>query len=174
MEKAIQLPRKINFYNFAKKEVKLNGNYKISDLSRLSEISSNENDKVEVDLTFHIENGNTPCVEGIIKINLVLDCQRCLDNLEVDLYVAFDIAFVRNESQTDFLDDKFEIYLIGEEEELDTKDLITDEILLSIPMAPSHNFDCGLKTDKGDIVEEVREHPFGVLKNIKIANFGKE
>ena len=81
---------------------------------------------------------------------------------------------LRNELQTDSLDDKFEIYLIGEEEELDTKDLITDEILLSIPMAPSHDFDCGLKTDKGDIVEEVREHPFDALKNIKIANFGKE
>ena len=41
-------------------------------------------------------------------------------------------------------------------------------------MAPSHDFDCGLETDKGDIVEEVREHPFDALKNIKIANFGKE
>jgi len=174
MEKVIQLPRKINFYNFAKKEVTLNGEYKISDLSRLSEIANNENDKAEVDLTFHIENGKIPCVEGIIKLKLVLDCQRCLENLEVDLRVTFRIAFSRNESQNDSLDDKFEIYLIGEEEELDTKDLITDEILLSIPIAPSHDFDCGLKTDKGDIVEEIREHPFDALKNIKIANFGKE
>ena len=92
----------------------------------------------------------------------------------MDLRVTFRIAFSRNESQNDSLDDKFEIYLIGEEEELDTKDLITDEILLSIPIAPSHDFDCGLKTDKGDIVEEIREHPFDALKNIKIANFGKE
>ena len=174
MEKAIQLPKKINFYNFAKKETMLNGDYVISDLSRLSEIANNENDNVEVDLAFHLENGKTPCVEGIIKLKLVLDCQRCLDNLEMDLRVTFGIAFTRNESQTNSLDDKFEIYLIGEEEELDTKNLITDEILLSIPMAPSHDFDCGLKTDKGDIVEEVREHPFDALKNIKIANFGKE
>ena len=174
MEKAIQLPRKINFYNFAKKEVKLNGNYKISELSRLTEIASNENDKVEVDLFFRLENGKIPCVEGIIKSILVLDCQRCLDNLEVDLRVTFGIAFTRNESQTDILDEKFEIYIIGEDEELDTKNLITDEILLSIPMAPSHDFDCGLKTDKGDIAEEIREHPFDALKNIKIANFGKE
>ena len=166
MEKAIQLPRTINFYNFAKKEVRLNGDYKVSDLTRLSEIASNENDKVEVDLTFHLENGKTPCVEGIIKSKLVLDCQRCLNDLEVDLRVTFGIAFTRNEPQTDSLDDKFEIYLIGEEEELDTKNLITDEILLSIPMAPSHDFDCGLKTDKGDIVEEVREHPFDALKKI--------
>ena len=41
-------------------------------------------------------------------------------------------------------------------------------------MAPSHDFECGFKTNKEDIVDEVREHPFDVLKNIKIANFGKE
>ena len=174
MEKAKKLPKKINFFNFAKKEVKLNGDYKISELSRLSEIAINENDKVEVDLFFRLENGRIPCVEGIIKSILVLDCQRCLDSLQVDLKVPFNIAFARNEFQADSLDDKFEIYLIGDDEELETKDLITDEILLSIPMAPSHDYDCGLKTDKGNIVEEVREHPFDVLKNIKIADLGKE
>jgi len=174
MEKAKKLPKKINFFNFAKKEVKLNGDFKVSELSRLSEIASNENDKVEVDLYFRLENGRIPCVEGIIKSILVLDCQRCLDSLQVDLKVPFNIAFARNEFQADSLDDKFEIYLIGDDEELETKDLITDEILLSIPMAPSHDYDCGLKTDKGNIVEEVREHPFDVLKNIKIADLGKE
>jgi len=174
MEKAKKFPEKINFFNFAKKEVKLNGDYKVSELSRLSDIASNENDKVEVDLFFHLENGKIPCVEGIIKSKLVLNCQRCLDNLQLDLKVLFDIAFARNEFQASSLDDKFEIYLIGDDEELDTKDLITDEILLSIPMAPSHNYDCGLKTDKGNIVEEVLEHPFDVLKNIKIADLGKE
>ena len=174
MEKAKKLPNKINFFNFAKKEVKLNGDYKVYELSRLSDIAKNENDKVEVELSFRLENGKIPCVEGIIKSILVLDCQRCLDSLQVDLKVPFDIAFARNELQADSLNDKFEIYLIGDDEELEIKDLITDEILLSIPMAPSHNYDCSLKTDKGNIVEEVREHPFDVLKNIKIADLGKE
>ena len=72
MEKATQLPRKINFYNFAKKEVKLNGNYKISELSRLTEIASNENDKVEVDLFFSLENGKIPCVEAVSYTHLTL------------------------------------------------------------------------------------------------------
>jgi len=174
MEKVKQLPTKINFFNFAKKEVELIGDLKISDLSRLSEIANNKNDLVEVYLSFHLENGKTPCVEGIIKSKLVLDCQRCLDNLELDLKVPFDIAFTKNESQAEGLNDKFEIYLVGEDEEIDTKDLVTDEILLSIPMAPSHEFDCGLKTDKGHILQEVLEHPFDVLKNIKKADFGKE
>ena len=174
MEKVKILPGKINFFNFAKKEVKINGDYKISDLSRLSEIANNKNDNLEVGLNFHLENGKIPCVEGIIKLKLVLDCQRCLNNLDLDLKITFGVAFARNEFDADSLDDKFDLYLIGEDEELDAKDLITDEILLSIPMAPSHDFECGLKTDKGDIVDEVREHPFDALKNIKIANFGKE
>jgi len=167
MEKVKQLPKKINLFNFAKRELNLEGDYKISDLSRLSEIARNNNDRVEVNLSFHLENGKTPCVEGIINLQLALDCQRCLDVLKVDLKVTFNIAFIRHESQADSLEDKYEIYLVGNNEELETKDLITDEILLSIPMAPSHDFDCDLKIDKEDKVEEVREHPFDVLKNIK-------
>ena len=167
MEKAKQLPRKINLYNFAKKEVKLNGDYKISNLPRLSEIASNLNDEVFVSLSFHLENEKTPCVDGIIKLQIVLDCQRCLDNLEVDLKIPFKIAFVRHESHANSLENKYEIYLVGENEEIKTKDLITDEIILTIPMAPSHDFECGLKTDKEDKFDEVREHPFDALKILK-------
>ena len=127
-----------------------------------------------MDLAFHLENGKTPCIEGIIVSKLLLDCQRCLDDLEVSLNVPISIAFVKKENDTSGLDDKYEIHLIEDDEELETKDLITDEILLSIPMAPTHDFDCGLKLDKEDKVKEVHENPFDVLKNIKIADFGKE
>jgi uncharacterized protein len=79
-----------------------------------------------------------------------------------------------SEDQAEGLDSSFEVYVIGEEEDLDSIDLITDEILLSIPMAPSHNFDCSLKRDKEVTVEEIRKNPFDVLKNIKMTDFGKE
>jgi uncharacterized protein len=41
-------------------------------------------------------------------------------------------------------------------------------------MAPSHDFDCSLKIDKEEIVEEIRKNPFDILKNIKMTDFGKE
>ena len=174
MEKVKQLPKTIKLFNFAKKEAKLNGEYKISNIPRLSEIVRNVKDSVRVDFSFHLENGKTPCVKGIIDLKVVLDCQRCLDDLEMDIKIPFNLAFVRHENQAEGLNDLFETYLVGEDEELETLDLITDEILLSIPMAPSHNFECSIKVDKEEIIEEVCEHPFDVLKNIKIANFGKE
>ena len=167
MEKVKKLPKTLKLFNFAKKEVNLHGECKISNMPRVSEIAKNDNDSIEVDLSFHLDNGKIPCVKGIIDLKVVLDCQRCLDDLEIDLNIPFKLAFVKHENQADGLDNSYEIYHVREAEEIETIDLITDEILLSIPMVPSHNFECGLKVDQEKIVEDVRKHPFDVLKNLK-------
>ena len=167
MEKVKQLPKTLKLYNFAKKEVNLHGECKISNMPRVSEIAKNDNDSVEVDLSFYLDNGKTPCVKGIIDLKVVLDCQRCLDDLEINLNIPFKLAFVKYENKADGLDNSYEIYHVGEIEEIETIDLMTDEILLSIPMVPSHNFECGLKVDQEKIMEEVHKHPFDVLKNLK-------
>ena len=174
METAKQLPKTIKLFKFARKEVSLHGDYKIADMPRISEIARNTEDKIKVDLSFYLENDKTPCIKGIINTNIILDCQRCLEAFPVELKVNFNLAFVRHESQAEELNTSFEVYNIGEEEDLDSIDLITDEILLTIPMAPSHDFDCSLKIDKEEVVEEISKNPFDVLKNIKMADFGKE
>jgi uncharacterized protein len=174
MKKNTQLPKTIKLFNFAKKEVNIHGVYKISNVPRVSEVARNVEDNLKVNLSFNLENGKTPCVKGIIESKIVLDCQRCLDTLDLNLKVLFNLAFVRFESQAEELDKSFEVYVIGEDEELDTLNLISDEILLSLPMVPSHEFDCSLSEDNETKVEKVRKNPFDVLKNIKIADFGKE
>ena len=173
MENNNQLPKVIKLFNFAKKERSLGGVYKISSIPRISEIARNKEDKVKVDLSFYLENNKTPCIKGIINLNIILDCQRCLEALPIELKVDFKLAFVRHEQQAEGLDSSYELY-VTKEEELLTIDIITDEILLSIPMAPSHDFDCNLIINKDVVVEESRENPFTILKNIKIANDGKE
>ena len=174
MENNNQLPKVIKLFNFAKKERSLGGVYKISSIPRISEIARNKEDNVKVDLSFYLENNKTPCIKGIINLNIILDCQRCLEALPIELKVDFKLAFVRHEQQAEGLDSSYELYVTKEEEELLTIDIITDEILLSIPMAPSHDFDCNQIINKDEVVEESRENPFTILKNIKIANDGKE
>jgi uncharacterized protein len=174
METSKELPKTIKLFKFARKEARLHGDYKIAAMPRISEIARNTEDRVKVDLSFYLENDKTPCIKGIINTNIILDCQRCLEAFPIDLKVNFNLAFVRYEDQAEELDSGFEVYVIGEEEDLDSIDLITDEILLSIPMAPSHDFDCSLKIDKEEIVEEMSKNPFDVLKNIKMTDFGKE
>ena len=65
------------------------------------------------------------------------------------------------------------MYVI-EDDELVTLDLISDEILLSIPMIPAHDYDCIKEINEQKIVKEKSENPFAILKKIKIADGGKE
>ena len=89
------------------------------------------------------------------------------------LKVNFNLAFVKHDQQSEELDSHYEIYVI-EEEELATLDLISDEILLSIPMVPTHDYDCIKEINEQEIVEGKSENPFAILKKIKIADDGKE
>lgn len=171
MELNKSLPSQLKLFNFAKKEISLSGLYQISDLPKISEIASNKKDNLRVDLSFYLKNNKTPCVDGIIQLDIVLACQKCLDDLPIALKVNFYLAFVRHDQQSDELDSHYELYVI-EEEELTTLDLISDEILLSIPMVPTHDYDCIKETNKQEIVEGKSENPFSILK--KIADGGKE
>ena len=165
MELSKGLPGQLKLFNFAKKEISLSGLYQISDFPRISEISSNKKDNIKVELSFYLKNNKTPCVDGIIELDILLSCQRCLDDLSIALKVNFNLAFVRYDQQSDELDSYYDIYVI-EEEELATHDLISDEILLSIPMVPTHDYDCIKEINKQEIVEGKSENPFAILKKI--------
>ena len=173
MELSKGLPDQLKLFNFAKKEISLSGFYQISDFPRISEIARNKKDNIKVDLSFYLKNNKMPCVDGIIELDIVLPCQRCLDDSSISLKVNFNLAFVRHDQQSEELDSHYEIYVI-EEEELATFDLISDEILLSIPMVPTHDYDCIKEINGQEIVEEKSENPFAILKKIKIADGGKE
>ena len=173
MELSNNLPAQLKLFNFAKKEVSLSGQYQISDLPRISEIASNKTDKININLSFYLDNDKTPCIDGIISLDIILACQRCLGKLPIALKVNFSLAFVSHEKLGEELGSNYEIY-VTEEEELSTQDLICDEILLSIPMVPTHDYDCMEVITKEEIVEEEAENPFSILKNIQIADNGKE
>ena len=133
---------------------------------RISEIASNKKDNIRVNLSFYLKNNKTPCVDGIIHLDIVLACQRCLDDLSIALQVNFNLAFVRHNQESEELDSHYEIYVI-EDEELATHDLISDEILLSVPMVPTHDYDCIKEIKEQQIVERKSENPFAILKENK-------
>ena len=166
MELNKSLPDQLKLFNFAKKEISLSGLYQISDLPKISEIASNKTEDVKVDLSFYLNNNKTPCVDGIIELDIVLACQRCLDDLSIVLKINFNLAFVRHNQESEEIDSHHEIYVI-EEEELATHDLISDEILLSIPMVPTHDYDCIKEIHEQEIVEGKSENPFAILKKLK-------
>ena len=173
MEIKKSLPDQLKLFKFAKKEISLSGLYQISDFPKISEIANNKKENIRVDLSFYLNNNKIPCVDGIIDLDIVLACQRCLDDLSIALKINFNLAFVRHNQKFEEIDSHFETYVI-ENEELSTHDLISDEILLSIPMVPTHDYDCIKEFNEQEIVEAKSQNPFAILKKIEIADGGKE
>ena len=112
MELNKSLPEQLKLFKFAKKEVCLSGLYQISDFPKISEIASNKTEDVKVDLSFYLNNNKTPCVDGIIELDIVLACQRCLDDLSIVLKINFNLAFVRHNQESEEIDSHYEIYVI--------------------------------------------------------------
>jgi len=150
---------------YAKKNLSVTDEFNIEDLARINGIASNNSDKIKVNYSFYLENNTTPCLDGEVSLIIYLTCQRCLEELPVSLNLNLSLAFVKNESQAEELSKHLEIYLF-EGEELSLMDLISDEILLSIPMVPKHNLNCLSSFKEHNNYEQVKESPFAILKNI--------
>ncbi len=155
----------LKLLKLAKKNLSVIDEFNIEDLPRINGIASNNSDKIKVKYSFYLESDTTPCLDGEISLNAYLTCQRCLEELPFSLDLNFNLAFVKNENQAEQLSKHLEIYLF-EDEELSLIDLISDEILLSIPMVPKHNLDCLSSFKEHNNHEQVEENPFAILKNI--------
>ena len=95
-----------------------------------------------------------------IKTKLPVICQRCLDEMLVDLDLNFD--YLISDSVADELDNNDEIDWIESNVEMNYHELIEDELLLAMPIAPVHKNACSkTNTQSGE-----KPNPFAVLKNL--------
>jgi len=97
-----------------------------------------------------------------------LQCQRCLNGL--DYAVQLDTRLLlRDQASMDALrdnDGEEEFDSILADAHLNVLDLLEEEILLSLPIAPKHELGACQATDSENAREE-EQHPFSVLAKLK-------
>ncbi|MBE7369727.1 YceD family protein [Ramlibacter pallidus] len=104
--------------------------------------------------------------------SLPLVCQRCLGPVDVPLEVNRSFRFVADEATAAAEDDATEEDLLGLSRSFDLKELVEDELLMEVPVAPMHGT-CPepVKMSAADagFEEAVAEkvHPFAVLGRLK-------
>ncbi len=163
------IPANIKLLNFAKKGLVFSQTYTVKDFPRINDLVANSNDKVVANLTFYIENNKIPCVEGSVELDVALECQRCLDEVKLNLNPTFKLAFIIHENQAEDLDPSFET-ILNADDEFSAIEFITDEVLISIPMIPMHSHECQSYKDKSPEIEQERENPFAILEQLKNSN----
>jgi uncharacterized protein len=118
-------------------------------------------------------------LDATVGTRVPMECQRCLDSVEIALNIQVRLALVDDESLIERLDEDADFIVLGESEATTKGDydapatanllaLLEDELLLLLPLSPKHDA-CEHKHQPAiqDIVEEKRDNPFDVLASLK-------
>ena len=157
-----KLPAKFKLLNFSKKNLKIKDHCSVSKFPRVYEIIINKDEQVDIDLEFKLVSNRVPTLRGELRFNVVLECQRCLKPLELDLCSDISVAFIESDEEASLVDSSFEV-IIDSNKEIDSYEFLSDEMLLMIPMIPKHVHQC--KKIENDY--EINSNPFNVLKSLK-------
>ncbi|MEJ5991014.1 YceD family protein [Ramlibacter sp. PS3R-8] len=107
-----------------------------------------------------------------VAANLPLVCQRCLAPVEMPLAVRRSFRFVPDEATAAAEDDAAEEDLLALSHSFDLLELVEDELLMEVPVAPMHEVcpqpvKMSAVDDDFDTAGGQRENPFAVLGRIK-------
>ena len=175
-----RMPETVDFVHQVELNRTFEGEYPLAKLQRLQEVivtdagvikdatSGNSGSKVTAKIEFCHSVG-IACIKGKISATLQVECQRCLQAMEIEVEGRFKFALISDEDEIELLPDEFEPYLL-EGEEQSVIDLVEDELLLSLPMVIVHDNACSaVMTEQKKEIAAQKEaaHPFAALKSLK-------
>ncbi|WP_347987001.1 YceD family protein [Methylomonas sp. AM2-LC] len=168
---AEKIPDLIDPLVLAERRSMLSGTINVAAFERLSELITEQNGVVAVDVVF-AKQGKRAVVSGNIKGTLQIECQSCLEAMPWPLDIAFKLGVVSSMQEADKLEIDCEP-LVFEGEKISLNALIEDEILLTLPDYPKHGYECiKQKSSKASDYDKQNnqakvENPFSVLAKLK-------
>jgi uncharacterized protein len=132
---------------FAAEAARLDGEWPGTRLERLAQSQSPPQDVVPAAVHWQAsgERRPVPGAEAEIWLRVRaqtaawMTCQRCLQPVVLPLEVDRRIRFVRGESQAEALDAEIDDDVLALPRRLDLAELVEDELLLALPLAPRHS-----------------------------------
>lgn len=158
------------------REVAQNGRYEgeiaLSELHRLGELlhpdgETQETGTVMIDFAFSRNEFDIPIIAGRLQTRLGLDCQRCLQPLELPLELEFRLMI---DASDEILRHSSEDTLYSDDGFVDIAEVVEDELILAVPLVVMHedtacNEYWRASGSGPDTV--VKENPFAVLQQLK-------
>ncbi len=163
----------INNLEFAQKQQEIANNFAPISLNRLAETLALQSENahlatIHFTLTGDYKRFRQPSLHLHIKSQLPVICQRCLEEMLINLDLNFDYLLSdstineieANEIEANEVEGSDEIDWLEINSEMNVHELIEDELLLAMPIAPVHEGPCSsLSMQSGE-----KPNPFAVLK----------
>ena len=174
--KSSALPKQLDLRSLAARGVHIEGTVTPEDLPRLADSGVTIADSGSAAFDFRRDEEGRYVVAVCIEAKLVMQCQRCLRDMEVPMKSASVMACVWTDEEAAALPATYEPLLV--DDNADLSNIAEEEILLAIPVSPVHEKECksleqraALQTDLEEpaAVEVIgkRGSPFAVLERLK-------
>ncbi|MDO4642392.1 MAG: DUF177 domain-containing protein [Cardiobacteriaceae bacterium] len=159
-------PKLIDPWLYAQNHCHENGLLYLDETNTLREWMKMRDEVIHYTLEGSIDKHGQHRLSGHIHVNLHTTCQRCLEEMMLNIMHSFNYVLIRDQSFEDNVTDSNET-LICAEEQLDLAWFIEEEVLLAMPMIAKHE-DCNppqIDLQESDLQTE-KTSPFAALKNI--------
>lgn len=176
--------RHLDVRAFARSAGTLHGTADLSDFARLAEdcVGGGAGVAVHWSADGELRDGPGGAPEVLLHLQvdtrLPLTCQRCLEPVETAVAVDQWFRFVPDEEAADAQDDDSEEDLLVESAQFDLCELLEDELVLAMPLIPSHEV-CPvaprLSASDADFDDTAKSkpHAFAALAKLKSGKDGK-
>jgi uncharacterized protein len=152
---------------FAREQGRSTGVFQAKQLARLAEVAIDEHGKVEYGVRGYLNEKGQPALHLAASVDVAVPCQRCLEPLPLRFDVQRHLVFVDAIREFDPIHDEDEaVDTVPLTKSLELRDLIDQEVLLSLPMAACHpQGECSPRSEVA--TESAKASPFAVLAQLK-------
>lgn len=165
------LPKNFEPYDWARKQRQVEGQAELGDMERLVEVGGNPADICRFNLEFDMDEMKVPRCKGSVTTRISMECQRCLNDVTVDIASEFCWLFMFPTQMESLPDSEQYEKILIDEEGVDLISLIEDEVMLALPIVAYHD-DCDPPGGKPEQQDETppqteKHNPFAVLEQLK-------
>jgi uncharacterized protein len=155
----------IDGLKFAREGRRLAGELELAAMPRLQDNIFEPSGRVQYALVGATDGHGHPVIEVSVRATIPLQCQRCLERLDYELERTSRLVLVAQGVQLpDVAHEDPDTEAIPAAEVANVADLIEQEVLLGLPLAPVHDQPC-IAVPKQD--ETKVESPFAVLRTLQ-------
>ncbi|MCP5208954.1 MAG: DUF177 domain-containing protein [Hahellaceae bacterium] len=169
----VALPVSVDAIKLADQNIELKGVFDICRLERLASLLLDKSGTASVDLRFFRDEMGLRVIKGTISAQVLLECQRCLEPVEVNLNSEMSLSLVFTDEQAKALSKSYDALMVSANEDLSLLDLVDEELLLCLPDYAYHETDdCQINYKKQDddfqAAEAKKKNAFSVLSDLKL------
>lgn len=159
----------IDAFDFSRLKERREGDVLVADLARLSAESVNKSASLHWTLQGGADSLNHPQLILSVSGSIELMCQRCMTPLKFAVESESILILAKTDERADEIDallDDDNVDVIVGSKALNVMELVEDEALLAIPLAPKHDV-CPDNAALDDLMGAKKSSPFAVLKGLK-------